>query len=454
MNKTSSPSKMSKVSKVALAVSASLLCLSSAAFADDKDRILALEDRLDALEVELIEAKDSASKADRVKFSKSSPSPEFISSDGRSTMEFKARIQMDYVSGNEMYTGKNLNYSESFNDVSLRRIRFGLEGYFSNVWEYALEFDFDSVSDVEIKDANITYKGWDNSQLTLGFQKIAFGMEATGSSAQLAFLERASTDTFSPERAIGAQWRYVGSNYNVMLGYGLNAGVIEDDDDPSFEQDILNARVTFAPINNSEHLLHLGTSALNIKNNDNIQGARYRARPSTSASGRIIDTDDFDAESLKHYGLEFAYQHRNFLLQSEYVMAKADQVDDPEISINAYYVQAVYTLTGESWQYNGKKGTFNTVKPGNAVSAGGYGAWELAFRIDQADFDDASADIYGGKKTDYVLGLNWYLEDNLKAQFNYVHTTVDYEESYEDNDGNDMFDQDANIFQARLQLSF
>ncbi|ABV34980.1 phosphate-selective porin O and P [Shewanella sediminis HAW-EB3] len=445
---------VSRISIVALAVSASLLCFSANAVASEKERINELEQRLDMLEVELIEAKDAASQVDRVKFSKSSPSPELISKDGRSTLEFKARIQTDYVSADELYTGSKREYEDSFNEASIRRIRFGLEGYFSNVWEYELEFDFDGVAEVEVKDANIAYKGWDNSQLTLGFQKYAFGLEATGSSAHLAFLERAATDTFAPDRALGAQWRYVGNNYNVTLGYGVNAGF--DDDDLNFKQDIVNARFTTALIDSGEHLLHLGASALFVYNNEAVEETRYRARPNTKASGRTIDTGKFDAESLQHYGAEIAYQYSNVLLQAEYATALADQADDsePEVTVDAYYLQAIYTLTGEAWKYKGKSGKFKTVKPDNAISAGGYGAWELAVRVDQANFDDVEAGIYGGKKTDYVLGVNWYLENNLKAQFNYVHTTADYKKPYEDINGDMMYDQDANIFQARLQFAF
>ena len=123
------------------------------------------------------------------------------------------------------------------------------------------------------------------------------------------------------------------------------------------------------------------------------------------------------------------------------MIAKADQVDDPTITVDSYYAQAVYTLTGESWQYS-------------AISAGGYGAWELAVRYDHANFDDTDSDIIGGKKTDYILGVNWYLENNLKTQLNYVHTKADYKEAYVDIDGVTRYDQDGNIIQARVQFAF
>ncbi|ABI73707.1 OprO/OprP family phosphate-selective porin [Shewanella frigidimarina] len=440
------------ISSVALAISVALLCFPSNAMAADSDKIIELERRLDALEKELIEAKDAANKVDRIKFSKSSPTPELISKDGSSTLEFTGRFQADYVSADELYTGNKFTYEDKFNDASLRRIRFGIEGYFSNVWKYALEFDFDGESDVEIKDANVSYRGWDNNELTIGFQKFGFGLEATGSSKNLAFLERASTDTFSPERGIGIEWGYIANYYNFKIGYGMNAGF--DDDDKNFQQDIFNARFTAAPINNNVHLLHLGASALYTLNNDEVLETRYRARPSSKPAGRIIDTGKFDADSTQHYGIEAAYQRNNLLLQAEYMIAKADQVDDPTITVDSYYAQAVYTLTGESWQYSNKKGTFKAISPASAISAGGYGAWELAVRYDHANFDDTDSDIIGGKKTDYILGVNWYLENNLKTQLNYVHTKADYKEAYVDIDGVTRYDQDGNIIQARVQFAF
>lgn len=446
-------------SRVALAISASLLCFSSAAMASESDKVIELEERLNALEIELIEAKDAAKDTDRVKFSSGDPSPELVSKDGQSTMQFTGRIQLDYVNADPFYTGSKLEYEDGLNEVSFRRVRFGVEGYFSNVWKYSLEFDFDGVSEVEVKDANVNYRGFDNSQIKLGFQKFGFGLEATGSSKNLAFLERASTDTFSPERAVGASWLHYGDGYNFTVGYGVTAVI--NDDDLNEKQDVFNTRFTMTPIKNSDHLLHIGASALYTQNNSNMEETRYRARPNTKATGRIIDTGKFNTKSTQHYGLEAAYQHRNFLVQAEYMMAKTDDLfikgdNKGSATINSGYAQAVYTLTGESWRYGTKKGTFKTVKPKNAISAGGYGAWELAARIDYADFNDTDVGIYGGEKTDYVIGINWYLENNLKAQFNYVHTKADYEQGFESINDPDvmLYEQDGNIFQARLQYAF
>ncbi len=50
---------------------------------------------------------------------------------------------------------------------------------------------------------------------------------------------------------------------------------------------------------------------------------------------------------------------------------------------------------------------------------------------------------------DYTLGLNWYMENNLKMMFNYIHyETEDY------GDYTKYKDLDDDIFQTRLQWFF
>src|SRR5262249_29258200 len=49
----------------------------------------------------------------------------------------------------------------------------------------------------------------------------------------------------------------------------------------------------------------------------------------------------------------------------------------------------------------------------------GRGAWEVAVRYDWLDLNDKN--ITGGIQEDWTLGLNWYLNNNFKIQFDYIH---------------------------------
>ena len=61
----------------------------------------------------------------------------------------------------------------------------------------------------------------------------------------------------------------------------------------------------------------------------------------------------------------------------------------------------------------------------------GWGAWELALRYSTIDLDDhvfdaiAADRIRGGEQDVWTLGLNWYLNNTIKAQLNYQNVNVD-----------------------------
>lgn len=96
------------------------------------------------------------------------------------------------------------------------------------------------------------------------------------------------------------------------------------------------------------------------------------------------------------------------------------------------YVQLMYFLTGEHDHYGKKNGFFERVKPyenffrvrdenGNLVS--GSGAWQVGVRYNYLDINDLGLD--GGILHNYTAGLNWFLNPNMKIQFNYMATYRD-----------------------------
>lgn len=435
--------------KFALAASVMLASASMPSFAFDKDKIAELERRLEALERELIETKASMKKQDHIKFSKSSPAPELVAADGRSKMEFKGRIQADYVDADEMYTGKKAEYTPEEKDTSIRRLRFGLEGSFAKDWEYELELDF-ADDEVEVKDANIAWKGWKSQTLSLGFQKYAFGFSNTQSSGHQVMMERASVDTFSADRALGAQWRYAAKNWTFSTGVGLDfsEGEKDDDDNSTYEETtFFTNRVTYTPIRDDKSLVHLGASYMMVDLGRDNKELRYRARPASKPTDRMVETEKFAANGSDNFGIEAIFQYDNALLITEYMASTADQIDGQDVEVDAYNMTASYVLTGESWRYSRKKGTLKSPRPSQSFSHGGWGAWEVAVRFDEANFLESHLD-YGGDLTTWVYGVNWYIEDNLKLQFNYIDAkaTNKVKEDYRD--------QDTNIWQTRLHFGF
>jgi len=78
------------------------------------------------------------------------------------------------------------------------------------------------------------------------------------------------------------------------------------------------------------------------------------------------------------------------------------------------------------------------VEPGQDL-----GAWELAARYSYIDLN--SKDIQGGRLADFTAGINWYMNNFSKIQFNYIRADLT----------NAAFGSGiANIYGLRAQFDF
>ena len=103
-------------------------------------------------------------------------------------------------------------------------------------------------------------------------------------------------------------------------------------------------------------------------------------------------------------------------------------------------LQASYFLTGEHRPYKASDGAFTRVKPlKNYSKDGGQGAWELAARLSYMNLNDG--DVSGGRLRDLTLGVNWYLNPNVRTMWNYILA--------DPSEGGDL-----NAFLWRLQVAF
>jgi len=286
----------------------------------------------------------------------------------------------------------------------------------------------------------------DTLSLTAGHFKEPFGLEQLTSSADTTFLERALPDAFAPGRSVGAmvhgEWLDRRTTWSLGLFRSLN-GETCFPDGRGGEASAVTGRATWLAWRSEEtnDLVHLGASYSFRSLRDD---ARYRQRPEVQFTGYVTDTGRFTANATHLLGTEAAWVRGPLSLQGEYLAACADRPEDANTFLHGFYVQASYFLTGESRPYDGKTGVFTGPKPRRPSPTKGAGAWEIATRYSFLDLGASGLPETARQVQDFTVGLNWYLNPNLRLGWNYVRSWIN---------GADLSGA-ADLFVFRVQLAF
>ena len=138
----------------------------------------------------------------------------------------------------------------------------------------------------------------------------------------------------------------------------------------------------------------------------------------------LANTGNFSSEETDMLNFESAMQLDSLLMEAEYCVSQDQNTVFGDTTVYGYYVQALYFLTEEHREYEKKQGVFGRVIPHrNFGECGSLGAWQVGARYSKLDLVDAGMD--GGTLEDVTLGLNWFLNPNLKIQNNYIYTVRD-----------------------------
>ncbi|HVS38745.1 MAG TPA: porin, partial [Gemmataceae bacterium] len=197
----------------------------------------------------------------------------------------------------------------------------------------------------------------------------------------------------------------------------------------------LGARVTALPWydDDGEELIHIG---LGYWGGEIVQDElRDRARPLLrNAPGFavpvFVDTSEVPGSQQYTIAPEFAMVWGSLTVQAEYAgqfllnAIDSNGQDQGTLFYHGGYAEALYFLTGEHQDYVRKEGVFGRVVPrndyhwkeGDCFSA--WGAWQVGVRFSYLDLNNKA--IQGGEIYDWTVGLNWYLNPNMKVQLNYI----------------------------------
>jgi phosphate-selective porin OprO/OprP len=275
--------------------------------------------------------------------------------------------------------------------------------------------------------------------IRVGNQAKPIGMTNNTSAAFLPFMERPDNNDafygpFDNGYALGISalnwtesermtWRYgIFQPATNSFGVALNKYTV-------------GARITGLPWYEDEGrgLIHLG---LGYWGGEIVMNElRVRARPLLRnapgfADPVLVDTGELPGHQQFTIAPEFAMVLGPLTIQAEWAgefvsnAVDSSGVGQGTVFYHGGYVEALYFLTGEYREYVRREGVFGRVVPlhnyhwkkGDAYKA--CGAWEIGIRFSYLDLNDKS--IQAGQLYNWTLGVNWYLNPNMKCQLNYI----------------------------------
>ena len=356
------------------------------------------------------------------------------------------------------------DFNNRNDEAYMRSVRLNIEGTMYEDYFYNFEYEFngdintktevDGLRDMYIGMKNIPFIG----SVSVGHMKEPFSLEESTSHSNTIFLERSLANVFAP----GFSWG-VGIHNAVLDDRVTFAGGIFLNSDNSGTTSYgdawnLTARVTGLPwYGGKDKLLHIGTSysLRNPKEGGFVTAdhtIRFRQRPDMYTRDYIVDTGTFDINKENRLGLESAFVYGPFSLQGEFIgtwLEPYDTAQDSTGFLYGGYGALSYIITGEHRIYDKNDGRFKGVIPDKNFSLKNFslkdrswGAWEITARWSYLSLEDKDMDIQGGKAFATTVGLNWYLNPNMRIMLNWVHSELE--------DTNGAIDG----IQVRVQVTF
>ena len=324
---------------------------------------------------------------------------------------------------------------DEFDGGSVRGFRAGLGGTFNfkKPWTYLFSFGTKAFERGFGQEDNVDEFILYDYRVSIPIGKATLSLGKTKETISISRLsamiyepgqqERASVaDGLLPARNIGVVVNNTIARERMTWSAGVFNNWIEEGRSISDNPTIFTGRITGLPFisEDESNLLHLGISG---RYSNAAGGIRYQTKTEIFNGPVSVDTEQIDAESSFHYGLEMVWRKGPFILMGEYIQSNVNSATFNDPSFKGYYVVVSYVLTGEMRGYNKRSATFDRVGVAKGVNSGGWGELDVYSRWSSIDLTDNGID--GGEMNTFSVGLNWSPVPAIQVNVNYRYSTLD-----------------------------
>jgi len=352
------------------------------------------------------------------------------------------RINADAILVNQSARNKEI-FGTVQNAVGFRRARLGAVGDVGPSVYWKAEFDF-AGGNISFKDVYVGLKEIPVvRRLQIGHMCEPFSLEGNESTNALPFVERTPAYELDPQRNWGVLALSYTDNERATCQFGVfRTGTSNNtgDDISNLNEMAYDLRVTGLPWydRDGEHLMHVGgVVSIRFPANDEVivgTGPQNSLLQFTDAPATFIQTITIPAINYQLYNLQWATVLGPLSFQAEWNAMNVQQPSGPPVFLNGCYAFSSYFLTGEHREYVTKDGGFGGTRVlhpfislrNKEALGSGPGAWEVTARFTYARFTSANIPLQNGlqqgdNEAETVFGVSWYLNDNTRIMFDYVH---------------------------------
>ena len=329
------------------------------------------------------------------------------------------------------------------NDFFMRAVRPGLKGKIYKYYDFNLVGEFGNGKS-ELLDGYMGFNYLAGAKLRVGQFKQPFSLACCPPIHSRDFIELPlPVDNLTPDRDIGVM--VYGNIAKGVLNYGLSLcnGTGKNTRDTNDDKDVV-ARLLLAPFNRSGNALlkglHLG-GGMTYGNQETARNQMRREGKFQTAGETVLfqfEEDVFHDGDRTRYGADLAWIVGPFSLKAEWARMDLDDLyvqrggSKDDFSFDGGYISLSYALTGESQPF--RDGRYGMISPRQTFDPkkGTWGAIQLVaryetFSIDNDLFNKGYADPnkYTDDADGFTLGVNWYLNEAIRAMINYNRTDFD-----------------------------
>jgi len=382
------------------------------------------------------------------------------SSDKKFRLHIGGDVQIDstwLIGPNSVFAipGGGMNGIDNSSATFLRRARFRFEGDVYEQFDYLVQYDFANATNEnsgeeppsfgDLSSAPVPVGVWVQARdlpylgnVRVGQQKKPIGMTNNTTHRVIPFMERPDNHDafyapFDAGFALGVTSRHMAESGRATWQVGVYRPMINTFG-VALNQGAYGGRVTALPVydDGGRRLVHVGFGSLA---GELPEGQlRVRARPVLRngpgfAVPVLVDTGEVPGSRQYTLAPEFAAVVGSWTLQAEWAgqfltSAVVNNQPPGTLFYHGGYLEVLYFLTGEHQAYEQRDGAFGRVIPRSnfhvvkGESHRTCGAWQVGARFSYLDLTDAAID--GGQVYDWTVGVNWYLNPNMRVQFNYI----------------------------------